>query len=105
MNFKKLFIALVLISTFVSTAEAVAIIIDFGGNQRGCRDNYYCPAPPPMVYQGTRYYYDSCTSRYSNGYVVQDVTDHYIDGTCPGSGRVYREVNSQVWWNGHYINR
>ncbi len=103
MNMKKMLIAFVLTVMFASTVEAVAIIIDFGGSRGHCCDNYR-PAPPP-VYQGTRYYYDSCTSRYSNGREVHDVTDHYIGGTCPGSGRVYREVDSQVWWNGHYINR
>lgn len=101
---KKLCIALILALSLVSQAEAIEIIVNLGSQQRPYH-NDRCAPYPPMVYQGTKHYYDSHTSRYSNGYVVQDVTDHYIDGTRPGTGRVYREVNSQVWWNGHYINR
>ena len=103
MKFPKIVLALLLLVLVASSANAVEVIINLGSRghcHQDCR-----PHRPPMEYQGTEHGYDYRSSRYSNGYEVVDVTDHYVYGTKPHSGRVNRSVNRKVWFNGHYINK
>ena len=104
MKFPKIVLALLLLVMVASSASAVEVIINLGSPREGYHQDC-CPHRPPMEYQGTEHGYDYRSSRYSNGYEVVDVTDHYVYGTKPHSGRVNRSVNRKVWFNGHYINR
>ena len=103
MKFNKSVLSLLLLMLMASSASAVEVIINLGS--RGHYHQDCCPHCHPMEYQGTECGYDYRSSRYSNGYKVVDVTDHYVYGTKPHSGRVNRSVNRKVWFNGHYINR